>query len=244
MWQRCPSLLSWQHCYMLPQVPSQVHTATTALPWPVSALWCHQASFLFVCLCMCVSEGGEELHSDCLAVVQAPTVQVDPQLTLPLDINNYLMTHYIRAIFRVNTQSTYTKHGYLWHIINTQIKGHPWGSSSTTNSRVWVITVCCRSHCLECWQPHWRVRSFGWMTSRNKELWTPSVWYMWHNNAGNHTRHQQINISCSLITLVMKRELSQKAKLLIFSLTLSHKNKVTDTSGWHGFSLQVGWGFA
>ncbi|KAF3687897.1 Unconventional myosin-XV Unconventional myosin-15 [Channa argus] len=45
--------------------------------------------------------GGEELHSDCLAVVQAPKVQVDPQLTLPLDINNYLMTHYIRAIFRI-----------------------------------------------------------------------------------------------------------------------------------------------
>ncbi|KAA8595238.1 hypothetical protein FQN60_012373 [Etheostoma spectabile] len=30
----------------------------------------------------------------------APKVQIDPQLTLPLDINNYLMTHYIRAIFR------------------------------------------------------------------------------------------------------------------------------------------------
>ncbi|XP_034452723.1 unconventional myosin-XV [Hippoglossus hippoglossus] len=47
-----------------------------------------------------IASGGEELHSDCLAVVQAPKVQVDPQLTLPLDINNYLMTHYIRAIFR------------------------------------------------------------------------------------------------------------------------------------------------
>ncbi|TKS68505.1 Unconventional myosin-XV [Collichthys lucidus] len=46
------------------------------------------------------ASGGEELHSDCLAVVQAPKVQIDPQLTLPLDINNYLMTHYIRAIFR------------------------------------------------------------------------------------------------------------------------------------------------
>ncbi|CAK6980016.1 unconventional myosin-XV [Scomber scombrus] len=46
------------------------------------------------------ASGGEELHSDCLAVVQAPKVQVEPQLTLPLDINNYLMTHYIRAIFR------------------------------------------------------------------------------------------------------------------------------------------------
>ncbi|TMS23524.1 Unconventional myosin-XV, partial [Larimichthys crocea] len=34
------------------------------------------------------------------SVVQAPKVQIDPQLTLPLDINNYLMTHYIRAIFR------------------------------------------------------------------------------------------------------------------------------------------------
>ncbi|CAI5680955.1 unnamed protein product [Oreochromis niloticus] len=46
------------------------------------------------------ASGGEELHSDCLAVVQAPKVQVDPQLTLPLDINNYLITHYIRAMFR------------------------------------------------------------------------------------------------------------------------------------------------
>ncbi|KAK7929365.1 hypothetical protein WMY93_005760 [Mugilogobius chulae] len=46
------------------------------------------------------ASGGTELHSDCLAVVQAPTVQVEPQLTLPLDINNYLMTHYVRAIFR------------------------------------------------------------------------------------------------------------------------------------------------
>lgn len=47
--------------------------------------------------------GGTELHSDRLAVVQAPTVQVDPQLPLPLDVNNYLMTHYIRAMLRVNT---------------------------------------------------------------------------------------------------------------------------------------------
>ncbi|KAM9485945.1 LOW QUALITY PROTEIN: uncharacterized protein ACWYII_004793, partial [Salvelinus alpinus] len=44
--------------------------------------------------------GGRELHSECLALVQAPKVQVDPQLTLPLDINNYLITHYIRTIFR------------------------------------------------------------------------------------------------------------------------------------------------
>lgn len=58
----------------------------------------HGLLLLFVCVCRA---GGEELHSDCLAVVQAPKVQVDPQLTLPLDINNYLMTHYIRAMFRV-----------------------------------------------------------------------------------------------------------------------------------------------
>uniref|UniRef100_A0A671TUP7 Myosin XVA n=1 Tax=Sparus aurata TaxID=8175 RepID=A0A671TUP7_SPAAU len=45
-------------------------------------------------------QAASGLHSDCLAVVQAPKVLVDPQLTLPLDINNYLMTHYIRAIFR------------------------------------------------------------------------------------------------------------------------------------------------
>ncbi|XP_015244993.1 PREDICTED: unconventional myosin-XV-like [Cyprinodon variegatus] len=44
--------------------------------------------------------GGKELHTDCLAVVQAPKVQVDPQLTLPLDINEYLITHYIRTMFR------------------------------------------------------------------------------------------------------------------------------------------------
>ncbi|XP_078124453.1 unconventional myosin-XV [Sander vitreus] len=61
----------------------------TTLPIPADlAVLLHAAS------------GGEELHCDCLAVVQAPKVQVDPQLTLPLDINNYLMTHYIRAIFR------------------------------------------------------------------------------------------------------------------------------------------------
>ncbi|XP_061685358.1 unconventional myosin-XV [Syngnathoides biaculeatus] len=46
------------------------------------------------------ASGGAELHSDCLVLVQAPKVQVEPQLTLPLDINNYLMTHYVHAIFR------------------------------------------------------------------------------------------------------------------------------------------------
>lgn len=89
---------------------TRVQTQTTALWRSVGALWCHQASFFFVCVCACVCAGGEELHSDCLAVVQAPTVQVDPQLTLPLDINNYLITHYIRAIFRVKMNYTSTEH--------------------------------------------------------------------------------------------------------------------------------------
>ncbi|XP_058497652.1 unconventional myosin-XV-like [Solea solea] len=64
-----------------------VNVATLPIPAELAAL-------------LNLASGGEELHSECLAVVQAPKVQVDPQLTLPLDINNYLMTHYIRAIFR------------------------------------------------------------------------------------------------------------------------------------------------
>uniref|UniRef100_G3PWG5 Myosin XVAb n=1 Tax=Gasterosteus aculeatus TaxID=69293 RepID=G3PWG5_GASAC len=74
--------------YMRDRVNREVVNVTT-LPVPAELAVLLQAA-----------SGGEELHSDCLAVVQAPKVQVDPQLTLPLDINNYLMTHYIRAIFR------------------------------------------------------------------------------------------------------------------------------------------------
>ncbi|MCJ8747709.1 hypothetical protein PDJAM_G00156470 [Pangasius djambal] len=44
---------------------------------------------------------GKEVHSECLALVEALRVQVYPQLTLPLDINNYLMTKYIRSNFRI-----------------------------------------------------------------------------------------------------------------------------------------------
>ncbi|KAM9454739.1 unconventional myosin-XV [Clarias gariepinus] len=43
---------------------------------------------------------GKEVHSECLALAEALRVQVNPQLTLPLDINNYLMTKYIRSNFR------------------------------------------------------------------------------------------------------------------------------------------------
>ncbi|XP_077460372.1 unconventional myosin-XV [Stigmatopora argus] len=61
----------------------------TALPIPAELAALLQAA-----------SGGTEQHADCLALVQAPRVQVEPQLTLPLDINNYLMTHYVHAIFR------------------------------------------------------------------------------------------------------------------------------------------------
>ncbi|KAK3532493.1 hypothetical protein QTP86_018529 [Hemibagrus guttatus] len=44
--------------------------------------------------------GGRELHSDCLALVQAPTVQVESQLTLPLDINNFPISKFIQLHFR------------------------------------------------------------------------------------------------------------------------------------------------
>lgn len=46
--------------------------------------------------------GGRELHSDCLALVQAPTIQVESQLTLPLDINNYTISKFIQLHFRVS----------------------------------------------------------------------------------------------------------------------------------------------
>ncbi|XP_016361399.1 unconventional myosin-XV-like [Sinocyclocheilus anshuiensis] len=44
--------------------------------------------------------GGRELHSDCLALVQAPTVQVESQLTLPLDINNYTISKFVQIHFK------------------------------------------------------------------------------------------------------------------------------------------------
>ncbi|XP_078807147.1 unconventional myosin-XV [Oryzias latipes] len=41
-----------------------------------------------------------ELHSDCLALLQAPHIQEDTQLTLPLDINNYPFFCYVQQHFR------------------------------------------------------------------------------------------------------------------------------------------------
>lgn len=103
MWQHCLSLLTWQPCYRRPQVPT--HTCTSTVCQCYVSVRSEGPSAPCVCVCVCACTGGEELHSDCLAVVQAPTVQVDPQLTLPLDINNYLMTHYIRVMFRVSTHT-------------------------------------------------------------------------------------------------------------------------------------------
>ncbi|XP_069005770.1 unconventional myosin-XV [Embiotoca jacksoni] len=44
--------------------------------------------------------GTRELHSDCLALLQAPHIQEESQLTLPLDINNYPFYRYVQIYFR------------------------------------------------------------------------------------------------------------------------------------------------
>ncbi|XP_024920291.1 unconventional myosin-XV, partial [Cynoglossus semilaevis] len=41
-----------------------------------------------------------ELHSDCLALLQAPHIQEAAQLTLPLDINNYPFYRYVQIYFK------------------------------------------------------------------------------------------------------------------------------------------------
>ncbi|KAM3863907.1 LOW QUALITY PROTEIN: unconventional myosin-XV [Diretmus argenteus] len=43
---------------------------------------------------------GRELHSDCLALLQAPHIREEAQLTLPLDINNYPFYRYVQVYFR------------------------------------------------------------------------------------------------------------------------------------------------
>ncbi|XP_068434504.1 unconventional myosin-XV [Clinocottus analis] len=44
--------------------------------------------------------GLRDLHSDCLALLQAPHIQEEAQLTLPLDINNYPFYRYVQIHFR------------------------------------------------------------------------------------------------------------------------------------------------
>ncbi|XP_070398919.1 unconventional myosin-XV [Nothobranchius furzeri] len=41
-----------------------------------------------------------ELHADCLALLQAPHIEEEAQLTLPLDINNYPFYRYVQIHFR------------------------------------------------------------------------------------------------------------------------------------------------
>lgn len=48
-----------------------------------------------------------ELHSDCLALLQAPHIQETIQLTLPLDINNYPFYRYVQIYFRVRCAQRY-----------------------------------------------------------------------------------------------------------------------------------------
>lgn len=50
-----------------------------------------------------------ELHCDCLALLQAPHIQEEAQLTLPLDINNYPFYRYVQIFFRVRCASVYSQ---------------------------------------------------------------------------------------------------------------------------------------
>lgn len=63
--------------------------------------------FCSVCVLYCIGlvlppvAVRKELHSDCLALLQAPHIQEEAQLTLPLDINNYPFYRYVQIYFRV-----------------------------------------------------------------------------------------------------------------------------------------------
>ncbi|XP_072298739.1 unconventional myosin-XV [Eucyclogobius newberryi] len=46
------------------------------------------------------SGARRELHSDCLALLQAPHIQEQAQLTLPLDINNFTFYRYVQIHFK------------------------------------------------------------------------------------------------------------------------------------------------
>uniref|UniRef100_I3KF02 Myosin XVA n=1 Tax=Oreochromis niloticus TaxID=8128 RepID=I3KF02_ORENI len=52
-------------------------------------------------LSLLLSSVHRELHSDCLALLQAPHIQDDAELTLPLDINNYPFFRYVQIHFRL-----------------------------------------------------------------------------------------------------------------------------------------------
>lgn len=76
-----------------------------------------------------VSVVRRELHSDCLALLQAPHIQEEAQLTLPLDINNYPFYRYVQIYFRVSRASVGWEH-YI------QLQGCRW---ALDNSNVWYL---------------------------------------------------------------------------------------------------------
>uniref|UniRef100_A0A3P8RPX6 Myosin XVA n=1 Tax=Amphiprion percula TaxID=161767 RepID=A0A3P8RPX6_AMPPE len=64
----------------------------------------HPYAIFFCCntvLFILLSSVRRELHSDCLALLQAPHIQEEAQLPLPLDINNYPFYRYVQIHFRV-----------------------------------------------------------------------------------------------------------------------------------------------
>lgn len=91
---------------------------------------------------LCVS-GGRELHSDCLALVQAPTIEVESQLTLPLDINNYPISKFIQLHFRVIYASRFISTLPLNQ--TTGVPAHFGNYFSVTDS-----ILLYRNQCLEC----------------------------------------------------------------------------------------------
>lgn len=70
-------------------------------------------SYLILLMCGCwfdlFTPVRRELHSDCLALLQAPHIQEAAQLTLPLDINNYPFYRYVQIYFKVRESSVSLK---------------------------------------------------------------------------------------------------------------------------------------
>uniref|UniRef100_A0A3Q1H7Z5 Myosin XVA n=1 Tax=Acanthochromis polyacanthus TaxID=80966 RepID=A0A3Q1H7Z5_9TELE len=70
----------------------------------------HPYAIFFCCntvLFIFLSSVRRELHSDCLALLQAPHIQEEAQLPLPLDINNYPFYRYVQIHFRVRCASSH-----------------------------------------------------------------------------------------------------------------------------------------
>lgn len=75
-----------------------------------------------------------ELHSDCLALLQAPHIQEEAQLKLPLDINNYPFYRYVQIYFRV-------RQSYLKKICFSQLGGIFLLSMSIYCSKILLIAT-------------------------------------------------------------------------------------------------------